>query len=115
MGLLDTIKQKLGSGSGGSGGSSGSGGPGGSGGSGLDLPGLTQKLSQGGLGDQVQSWLGQGENRPVTGQQISQALGDDHVRQLAGKAGVSPDQMSEQLAKDLPQAVDKASPSGQLS
>ena len=108
MGLLDTIKQKL------SGGSGGPGGSGGSGGSGLDLPGLTQQLSQGGLGDQVQSWLGQGENSPVTSQQITQALGNDHVRQLAGKAGVSPDQMSEQLARDLPQAVDNASPSGQL-
>ena len=114
MGLLDTIKQKLGSGAGGSGGSGGSGEAGGSGGSGLDLPGLTQKLSQGGLGDQVQSWLGKGENSPVTSQQITQALGNDHVRQLAGKAGLSPDQMSERLAKDLPQAVDQASPSGQL-
>lgn len=103
MGLLDSIKQKLG-------GAAGSG----SGGSGLDLSGLTQQLSQGGLGDQVQSWLGQGENRSVTGQQITQALGEDRVRQLAGKAGVSPDQMSEQLARDLPQQVDKASPSGQL-
>lgn len=103
MGLLDSIKQKLGGGAGS-----------GSGGSGLNLPDLTKQLSQGGLGDQVQSWLGQGENRPVSGQQITQALGEDRVRQLAGKAGVSPDQMSEQLARDLPQQVDKASPSGQL-
>jgi uncharacterized protein YidB (DUF937 family) len=94
MGMLDNVMQKFG-------------GPEG-------LQGLTQKLTQGGLGQQVQSWIGRGDNRPVSGQQITDALGENQVRQFADQAGVSPDAVSEQLAKDLPQYVDQATPEGQL-
>jgi uncharacterized protein YidB (DUF937 family) len=78
------------------------------------LQGLTQKLTQGGLGQQVESWIGHGDNRPVSGQQITQALGENQVQQVASQVGATPQEVSDQLAKDLPQYVDKATPDGQM-
>ena len=41
-----------------------------------DLAGLVQRLSAGGLQEQVASWLGAGANLPVTADQLRQALGN---------------------------------------
>src|SRR3981081_1733984 len=56
-----------------------------------NLQGLANQLQQGGLGNQVQSWLGNGTNLPVSADQLRAALGSDQVRQLAQHFGVSPD------------------------
>jgi uncharacterized protein YidB (DUF937 family) len=75
--------------------------------------GLVTKLQQGGLGDQVQSWIGHGTNQPVSADQVAQALGQDQVQKLADQSGVSPDEISQHLAEVLPRAVDHATPDGQ--
>jgi uncharacterized protein YidB (DUF937 family) len=79
-----------------------------------DLQGLVDKLQQGGLGAQVQSWLGNGANMPVTAEQLRTALGDEHVKQLADHFGVPVDKVLDLLSAHLPQAVDQASPNGTL-
>ena len=79
-----------------------------------NLQGIVNQLQQGGLGPQVQSWLGKGANLPVTPEQLRAALGDEHVQQLAAKFGVSTDQVLKLLAEHLPPAVDQASPDGKL-
>jgi len=79
-----------------------------------DLQGVVNQLQQGGLGDQVKSWLGNGGNMPVTPQQLQAALGDEHVRQIAEHFGVPVDQAMKMLAQYLPTAVDQASPNGTL-
>ena len=79
-----------------------------------DLQGLVEKLQQGGLGPQVQSWLGDGANMPVTAEQLRAALGDEHVQQLAEHFGVPVDKVLQLLSEHLPQAVDQASPDGTL-
>jgi len=71
------------------------------------------KLTSGGLGDAVKSWVGSGANLPVSADQIKSALGSGPLASLAEKAGISQDQVSSVLAKLLPHAVDKATPSGQ--
>jgi uncharacterized protein YidB (DUF937 family) len=78
------------------------------------LQGLVDQLQQGGLGDQVKSWLGNGTNMPVTQEQLEAALGSDQVRQLAEKFGVPVDGVLEFLSRHLPAAVDQASPGGTL-
>ena len=78
------------------------------------LQGLVAELQQGGLGDQVKSWLGNGSNMPVSSEQIQAALGSDQVRQLAEKFGVPVDGALDFLSKHLPAAVDQASPDGTL-
>jgi uncharacterized protein YidB (DUF937 family) len=79
-----------------------------------DLQGLVTQLQQGGLGTQVQSWLGSGQNLPITPDQLRTALGSDQVKQLAQHFGVDPEAALKLLAQHLPTAVDQASPSGTL-
>jgi uncharacterized protein YidB (DUF937 family) len=78
------------------------------------LQGIVNQLQQGGLGAQVQSWLGNGPNQMVTPEQLRAALGNEHVRQLAQHFGVDPDAVLKLLAEHLPTAVDQASPNGTL-
>lgn len=75
---------------------------------------IVAKLQQAGFGDQVKSWLGNGQNLPITADQLRQVLGNDTVRQLAAKYNIPIDQVSEVLARELPKAVDQASPDGRL-
>ena len=78
------------------------------------LQGLVQKLQQGGLNQQVQSWLSNGQNMPVSAEQLRDALGNEHVRQIAQQFGLPVDKVLDLLSQHLPQAIDQASPNGQL-
>lgn len=80
-----------------------------------DLQGLVNQLQQGGLGNQVQSWLGNGANLPVTPDQIRAALGNDRVKELAQHFGVSPDAALKLLSEHLPGVIDQASPNGTVN
>lgn len=79
-----------------------------------NLQGIVDQLQQGGLGDQVKSWLGNGANMSVTPDQIKSALGNDQVQQLAQRFGVPVDAALKLLADHLPAAVDQASPNGTI-
>jgi uncharacterized protein YidB (DUF937 family) len=79
-----------------------------------NLQGLVNQLQQGGLGPQVQSWLGNGANVPVSADQLRAALGSEQVKQLAAHFGVPLDQALQALAQHLPTVVDQASPNGRL-
>ncbi|HUN99099.1 MAG TPA: YidB family protein [Bradyrhizobium sp.] len=78
------------------------------------LSAVVAKLEQAGFGNQIKSWLGNGQNLPITAEELQQVLGNDTVRQLAAKYNVPVDQISQILAQELPKAVDKASPNGHL-
>ncbi|GJE55658.1 MULTISPECIES: YidB family protein [Methylobacterium] len=78
------------------------------------LQGLLNQLAQSGYGKQVNSWLGRGENQPITTDDLRNALNDSHTKEIAEKLGIPYDQVLETLAKLLPQAVDQHSPNGQL-
>lgn len=78
------------------------------------LPALLQQLQGSGLGDQVASWIGTGENQAVSGDQIKNALGEDNIQQIAQQAGVEPEHASAGLAQLLPQIIDKLTPNGQV-
>jgi uncharacterized protein YidB (DUF937 family) len=79
---------------------------------GKNMSGLLENMNSAGLGDQVKSWVGTGDNKPVTPEQLTQAIGADHIQQAAKDAGVSPQVAADQLAKVLPQVVDTATPTG---
>ena len=78
------------------------------------LQGLANKFSQSGQGNAFSSWVGMGENQPVSGNQIQNALGSDQVSALAAKMGVDPAQASHFLAEYLPKIVDKLTPTGKV-
>ncbi len=78
------------------------------------LNAIVAKLQQAGLGDQVRSWIGNGQNLPITAEQLQQALGSDTAKQLAARFHIPVDQLAKVLAQQLPAAVDHASPDGKL-
>ena len=78
------------------------------------LNAIVAKLQQAGLGEQVKSWLGNGQNLPITADQLQQVLGSDTVKQLAARFNIPVDQLAKVLAEQLPLAVDHASPDGKL-
>lgn len=92
------------------GGQSGQGGTGG----GNALEGLIGMLTRSGLVDQAHSWVGTGENQPVSGAQIAEALPDETLRKVAQETGVSTEQAADQIARSLPTAVDRLTPSGEV-
>jgi len=78
------------------------------------LPALLQAFSQAGYGNQAASWVGTGQNLPITADQVQAALGSDTVRQLAERAGVSPDLAASLLTAVLPTVIDRLTPGGSI-
>ena len=76
------------------------------------LQGIVSQLEQQGLGGTVRSWIAEGANQPISPDQIHQAFGSDTLRELAAKAGLSPDTLAAKLSQVLPQAIDKLTPGG---
>ena len=116
LGLLDDIAGKLAGGT-----------PGSGGGKGLvafvvemlgsrqgGLAGLAAAFQQKGLGTIVSSWIGTGQNLPVSPDQIQQVLGEEQVRDFAQKTGISTLAAGSKLAELLPGVVDKLTPVGQV-
>lgn len=78
------------------------------------LNGVVAKLNEAGLGPQVNSWLGKGENVPISAEEITSVLGNSQLQELGARLGIPMDQVAGVLASQLPQAVDQASPNGKL-
>ena len=78
------------------------------------LGALLGQFQQAGLGQVVQSWISNGPNQQVSPSQIQSALGEGQVQSMANQAGMQPHDFLSQLAQHLPNAVDRATPNGQL-
>jgi uncharacterized protein YidB (DUF937 family) len=78
------------------------------------LGGLLKKLEQGGLGNQANSWLGSGQNQPVSPGQLSQALGPNIIKILSQITGLSEDDLTKQLSQGIPVIVNTLTPNGRL-
>jgi uncharacterized protein YidB (DUF937 family) len=83
------------------------------GGQGGGIGALIQQFEQAGLGQQMQSWIGTGQNLPVSAEQISQALGSGQLGQIAQQLGVSHGEAAGQLAQLLPEIINHLTPNGQ--
>ncbi|MDE2419322.1 MAG: DUF937 domain-containing protein [Burkholderiales bacterium] len=77
------------------------------------LSGLVDKFKQAGLGDVIGSWIGSGQNQPISGEQLGQVLGNDTLSGLAQRLGVNSGDVAGQLSNILPGLVDKLTPAGQ--
>ena len=60
-------------------------------GEGLDLNGITEKMKAGGMGDQLESYLGDGENQEMSEEQVKTAFGEEGIANVANKLGVDSD------------------------
>jgi uncharacterized protein YidB (DUF937 family) len=78
------------------------------------LGGLLNKLQQGGLGNAANSWVGPGQNQPVSPGQLGQALGPNIIKTLSQMTGLSEDQLTKQLSQGIPVIVNTLTPNGRL-
>lgn len=85
---------------------------------GLNQPGglasILEQFTNSGMGQQAQSWVGNGANLPITADQVQQILSNDQVKALVQRTGLSTDTLLPLVAKLLPHAVDQATPNGTL-
>ena len=78
------------------------------------LGGLVEMLNKSGLGQQAASWVSNGDNLPISADQIGKVLGSGPLADLAGKFGIDPQQLSGSLAQYLPEVVNQMTPQGRL-
>jgi uncharacterized protein YidB (DUF937 family) len=76
------------------------------------LPGILQTLKNGGLTEQVDSWVGTGANLNVSAQQIGTALGDSVLTGIATKLDISREELAAKIAEYIPDVVNQVTPNG---
>lgn len=74
---------------------------------------LLDQFRQNGLGDKVSTWIGQGDNSPISADAIQKALSSETLQSLASRLGVDVSKASGLLAEYLPKIVDMLSPKGE--
>jgi len=84
----------------------------------LSKPGALEKVmgafNGAGLGNILQSWIGTGQNLPISADQVKQVLGSGTVADLAKHAGIGEGETASTLSSLLPQVIDKLSPGGEV-
>ena len=76
------------------------------------LQGLQQRFQEAGYGELFASWVSVEGNTGVQPGQLQQALGEEALRQLAGRLGFQPQMLLPLLSQYLPQVIDKLTPNG---
>jgi uncharacterized protein YidB (DUF937 family) len=79
------------------------------------IGGVLDKFKENGLAEQAASWVGKGENMPISADQLSSVLGSDAIAGMAAKFGISPETLSAQIAQHLPAVIDKMTPDGEVT
>jgi uncharacterized protein YidB (DUF937 family) len=78
------------------------------------LQGLASKFAQSGQENAFQSWVGMGENQPISSNQIQTVIGSQQVDAIASRMGVQPAVASTFLAEYLPKIIDELTPAGKI-
>lgn len=76
--------------------------------------GLVKSFEAGGLGELASSWIGKGENLPISAEQIERVLSSSVVGDMAARLGVDPKTAADQIARVLPQVIDQLTPDGKV-
>ena len=100
-GLADMLGQVLGGGAGRGGAAGG-------------LGGLLEQLQRSGFGEQADSWVARGANKPIPPDAMTQIFGRDGLEQISRQAGISQDEASRGLSQLLPEVVDRMTPDGDV-
>ncbi|MVT03141.1 hypothetical protein CD006_10840 [Enterobacter sp. 10-1] len=77
------------------------------------VQGILEKFRSGGLGEIVESWIGQQGNIPVSSDQVTSVFGSPALQDLAAKLGIDPQTASSLISEYLPKIVDGLSPEGE--
>jgi len=80
----------------------------------IDIAGLMAGLQSGGLASIAASWLGDGENDSVSGDQLKEVLGGEKIAAAAAELGTDEQTLLGGLTDALPGMIDKSSSGGSL-
>lgn len=75
---------------------------------------LIDRFRQNGQGEAADSWVAAGPNRPIGATELEQAIGADTLETLSQQTGLSREELIARLSRDLPDAIDRYTPDGQL-
>ena len=78
------------------------------------LQNLIGQFDAKGLGDIIGSWVGTGQNKSISADQIQNVIGSDALSGIASKLGINVSDLSGQLSNLLPGVVDKLTPNGKV-
>ena len=78
------------------------------------IGGLQQMFQQKGLGGVISSWIGTGQNLPISAEQLQSVLHSDALQSMIAKTGMDQGQVFSALSQVLPNVVDKLTPNGEL-
>ncbi len=78
------------------------------------LEGLVKSFKEKGLENVISSWIGTGDNKAISGEQLQNVISGDSIKKIADKIGSTKEEASNLLAGMLPQLIDKLTPDGKL-
>jgi uncharacterized protein YidB (DUF937 family) len=78
------------------------------------LHGLIQQFEENGAGGIIRSWVSNGENQPISADELQNVVGSDAIAAMAQKLGMQPNEVSGKLSQVLPHIVNVATPDGQV-
>ena len=84
------------------------------GGQGSGIGDLVSQFASKGLGDTVNSWIGKGDNLPISPEQIKSVFGEETVNKFAESNNINSDEAGSQLSNLLPSIIDKLTPDGSI-
>jgi uncharacterized protein YidB (DUF937 family) len=79
------------------------------------IGGVLGRFQQHGYGQQANSWVAPSANQPLAAQQVREIVGEDELAHIAQQLGVDRQQVASGLAEILPQVIDHATPTGQVT
>ena len=82
--------------------------------SGTAIGDILDRFRNAGAGSKVDSWVGTGPNQPIDPKDVETAIDEDTLTSLSMQTGLSRDELIARITKDLPEAVDKLTPKGEL-
>jgi uncharacterized protein YidB (DUF937 family) len=75
---------------------------------------LVERFQKNGKGDVAQSWVNRGPNKDIAPHELETAIGSDVLAELTQRTGLSKSELLTRLSRELPSAVDKYTPDGQI-
>lgn len=78
------------------------------------LHGLVERFREAGMGGVIQSWISNGANMRVSGEQMHQVLGEGHLQQIAEETGYTDAEVAQRLSTMLPDLIDQLTPDGHI-
>ncbi|MER8745021.1 YidB family protein [Mesorhizobium sp. M1004] len=82
--------------------------------SGTALGDILDRFRGAGAGSKVDSWVGTGPNEPIQPSEVEAAIDEDTLTSLSMQTGLSREELISRITRDLPEAVSKMTPTGEL-